>query len=79
MNRATRTVQINDAGLRIGEDHPKAVLTDRDVMLFFQMRAEGMGYRRLAAIFEISKSHARNICKGRARCQTATRSKEVTT
>jgi hypothetical protein len=72
-----KTVQINEAGLRIGQDHPKAVLTDRDVRIFFELRAQGMGYRKLAAIFEISKSHARNMCKGRARCQTATRFKEV--
>lgn len=72
-----RIVQINDAGLRIGQDHPKAVLTDRQVRQFFELRAQGLGYRRLSAIFEISKSHARNMCKGRARCQTATRFKEV--
>lgn len=74
----TITVQINEHGLRIGQDHPKAILTDRQVRQFFELRAQGLGYRRLAAIFDISKSHARYICKGRSRCQTPTRFKEVT-
>lgn len=68
---------VNDAGMRIGEDHPRAVLTDHEVHLFFQLRAEGYGYKRLARMFDISISHARNMCKGRARCQTAIRFKEV--
>lgn len=78
MNQTKRIVRVNEAGLRIGEDHPKAVMTDSDVVLFHEMRAEGLGYRRLAAMFDISKSHARYICKGRSRCQTPTRFKEVT-
>jgi hypothetical protein len=77
MSPPKKTVQVNEAGLRIGEDHPRAKLTNREIELFFQLRAEGYGYGMLAKFFEISKAHAQKICNGRSRCQTATRFKEV--
>ncbi len=65
-----RTVAINDRGLRIGEDHRLAKLTNGEVERLLELRSEGMSYQQLAKIFEISKSGARQICKGRRRCQT---------
>jgi len=66
-------VAVNEAGRRIGESHPRAVLTDNEVECLLQLREEGAGYRRLAKIFEISKRHVRDICSGRRRCQTPAR------
>ena len=66
-----RMVAVNDLGLRIGEDHPRAKLTDADVERLLALRSEGYGYKRLARIFEISPSQARNIVKGSQRGQAA--------
>lgn len=72
-----RTVAVNDSGRRIGEDQTGAKLTNHEVELFWVLRGEGWGYGRLAAKFEISKGHARDIVKGRRRGQTVARFKEV--
>ncbi|WP_369952282.1 hypothetical protein [Ralstonia syzygii] len=66
-----KTVAVGESGLRIGEDHQNAKLTNAEVDLLLGLRAEGWSYRQLASKFEISKSQARNICKGLRRCQTA--------
>jgi hypothetical protein len=66
-----KTVAVNEAGLRIGEDHQRARLTDHEIELLLALRDEGWGYGRLAEKFEISKSHARGICRGKCRCQCA--------
>lgn len=72
-----RTLDLNDIGRRIGQDHHHAKLTNRDVGLLLAMRAEGFGYRRLAAKFEVSKTTVRNIVSGRYRNQVATAWKTV--
>ncbi len=64
-------VAVNEIGRRIGQDHHNAKLTNHEVELLLTMHGEGMGYRRLSAVFEVSKSLVRNIVKGRARCQAA--------
>lgn len=66
----TRTVAVNEQGRRIGEAHPNAVLTDREVELLLALRDEGWSYGRLASKFEISKACVAGICTGRARSQT---------
>ena len=66
----TRTVAVNELGYRIGEDHPRAVLTNGEAELLLTMHGEGLGYLTLARKFEISKSQARNIVKGTRRCQS---------
>jgi len=51
-----------------GESHHWAKLTDHEVALLRQMRDEtGWGYKRLAVIFEISKSHVRLVLLGKRR------------
>lgn len=66
-----RTIAINERGHRIGEDRAGAKLTNHEVELLLAMReAEGLGYGQLAALFEISKSSARDLIKGRRRNQT---------
>lgn len=64
-------VGVNEKGLRVGEDHPNARLTNAELELFWALRDEGWSYGRLAAKFEISKSGARKICRGQNRCQVA--------
>lgn len=66
-----RTVAVNERGLRIGEDHQCAKLTNAEVELMLELREAGWSYRRLAVAFEVSKSHARYIVKGRWRSQCA--------
>jgi hypothetical protein len=67
---ARRVVKVNEAGLRIGEDHHHAKLSDREVELLLLLHVDGWGYRRLAVKFDISRSQARHICKGEQRAQT---------
>lgn len=72
-----RTVGANDRGARVGEDHHNAKLTDAEVELLLALRAQGWGYRRLAAKFDVSKRTVRGYCSGRSRHQVPTRWKVV--
>jgi ribosome-binding protein aMBF1 (putative translation factor) len=72
-----KTVAVNERGIRIGEDHQRAKLTNHEVDLLLELREDGWSYRRLADKFEISKSQVRYICKGHSRCQTAVSFKTV--
>lgn len=74
---ATRTVAVDESGRRIGHDQTGAKLTNGDVEQILRMREEGLSYRALAITFEISKSHARDIVKGRRRSRTVFRYKQV--
>lgn len=65
-----RVVAVNERGLRIGEDHRLAKLTNVEIEMVLALRDEGWSYRRLAVKFEISKSAARMYCKGLRRCQS---------
>lgn len=67
--RPNRFVAVNDRGLRIGEDHPRAVLTDHDVELMLELRGEGFSLAWLAEKFEVSKSCAAKVCSGRTRAR----------
>lgn len=73
----TRIVGVNDRGLRVGDSHHNARLTDGEVDLLLALRDEGWSYRQLAEKFDISKSSAHKICQGHRRCQTPVRYKEV--
>jgi Mor family transcriptional regulator len=73
----TRTVAVNESGRRIGEDQTGAKLTNHDVDQLWQLHEQGLGYKRLARVFEISRSHVRNIVKGKRRGQTIARWKVV--
>lgn len=70
-------VAVNEAGYRIGEDHPNAKLTNHEVELILQMREQCMSYMQIALKFDISKSQVRNICKGLKRCHTVVAFKSV--
>ena len=69
---STRTIAINDIGRRVGDSHHNAKLTNSEVDMLLEMHEQGMGYGRLSAKFEVSKSLVRDICKGKSRCQTPT-------
>lgn len=66
----TRETLHNERGMRIGESHPRAVLTDHEVELLIALRDDGMSWRVLAVKFECSKRCVRDIYSGRRRCQT---------
>ncbi len=65
-----RTVATNEAGLRIGEEHPNAKLTDAEVEIIRQLHEEdGLSYKSLAEKFEISKGAVAKICRYERRAQ----------
>ncbi len=72
-----RLVALNARGRRIGEHHPSAVLTERDVQLLFELREEGWGYGRIARKLECSKTQVKRIVKGTHRGQHAARFKRA--
>lgn len=70
-----RLVGVNERGLRVGQDHQRAKITDRDVELIRQMHEDGLSYRLLAEKFEISKTLAFYICGFQRRASAAVRFK----
>lgn len=72
-----RLVAVNSDGRRIGEDHPRAVLSDHDIELLWSLRALGWGYKRIARKLECSRGTVRHIIKGRQRCQSVAGHKAV--
>ena len=74
--RDTRLVAINEAGLRIGEDHPRAHLSNAEIDLIHELRnptdgAEPLSFGAIARKFEISKGTVFDIVNGRRRAQYA--------
>ena len=72
-----KIVGVNEQGLRIGEDHPRASLTDTEVELMRQLNDDGMCYRVLAEKFDVSKGAVAKICRYERRNQYAARFKTV--
>ncbi|NMF99559.2 hypothetical protein GPA27_19460 [Aromatoleum toluolicum] len=65
---------MNDRGIRIGEHHQNARLTDAEVDLIRELHEdEGMGYGELAKRFDVGKSTIADICTYRRRAQTIAR------
>lgn len=71
--KTMRYVATNERGLRIGQDHPNAKLTDLEVDALLRDRgpeeAPLMSYTQLAKKYGISKSGARYIISGDRRGQ----------
>lgn len=65
----TIQLAINEAGRRIGDSHHRAKLTDHEVEQVLQLHTEGYGYRKMATMFDVSKSTIRSIVTGRCRAQ----------
>ncbi|MHB1368650.1 MAG: hypothetical protein ACYCW7_00385 [Pseudomonadaceae bacterium] len=73
-----KTVAVNEAGLRIGEDHPNAKLTDAEVERIRSLHDDdGLSYKTLAEKFEISKGAVAKICRYERRGQSVADFKTV--
>lgn len=77
-------VNTNEKGYVIGQDHPRAKLTDDHVDLIRELHEEsGYSYNKLAWIFsrltksKVSKLYIRDICTYRRRCQIPMGTREV--
>lgn len=66
-------VAFNECGMRIGETHHNAKLTDHEVELIRQLHEQGLTYERLAEKFEVSKWAIGMICRYQRREQTPAR------
>jgi len=74
---AKRTVAVNERGIRLGEDHQQAKLTNAEVELIRELHEGGMSYSQLAEKFEVSKSAIGWICRYQRRAQRPVAWKEV--
>lgn len=63
------SVRVNDRGLRIGESHPNAKLSDRDIEQLLADREAGMSLGLLAQKWGVSKSGVKAIVDGKRRGQ----------
>lgn len=72
-----KKIGINERGLRVGEDHQNAKLTDAEVELIRKLHSEGLSYKTLAVKFEVSKSLIRYIVQFKRRGQVATNWRSV--
>jgi hypothetical protein len=64
-----RLVGVNERGLRVGEDHQRAKLSNHSVELIRQLREEGMPRQMLADKFEVSLRTIDYICSYGRRAQ----------
>lgn len=62
-------VRVNERGLRIGESHPGAKLSDAEVELLLADREGGMSLGALAKKWGLSKSGVKGIVDGKRRGQ----------
>lgn len=65
-----RVVCVNASGLRVGEDHQNAKLTDREVDRMRELHEQGTTVTELARMFEVSKGTVCDIVSYRRRAQT---------
>lgn len=68
-----RLAAVNERGYRIGETHFNAKLTDDDIELIRQLRAEGLSYAVIARKFDdigLSKTMAHDICTYKRRAHS---------
>lgn len=65
-----RRVQLSDCNRIMGESHPHAKLTDAQVEQMRDMNEEGIGYRKLAKLFNVSRPTVQSICNYRRRSAT---------
>jgi DNA-binding CsgD family transcriptional regulator len=70
---AQRLVGVNEQGLRVGQDHQRAKLTDREIELILALHAQGVTYRNIAHKFDINQHTVGKICRGERRAQRPVR------
>ncbi len=68
-----RFVAVNARGCRIGQDHPRAKLSDDDVGVIFDLLDEGLSYGEIAKKFDVGRACIQKIANGSRRCQRAER------
>lgn len=73
-----KLVAIGETNRRIGEDHPKAVLSNAQVDEVFEMRERGLSYGQIARRFKVTRQNIRDVLSCRTRAQYAVRFKEIT-
>lgn len=67
-------VAVNEQGVRLGETHPNADLTDHEVDLMRDLREKDhMSYAWLAEKFEVPKATVQKICQYQRRAVTIAR------
>ena len=71
MQKTSNLIAVNERGLRIGESHPRAVLSDLEVDVVLELRDAGWSFGRLAEHMDVSKSCIARICWGQRRAQFA--------
>jgi len=69
LTKPKELVAVNERGRRIGEDHPRAKLSNHEIDLMQELFEEGMTLREAAEKFDISKKHASEIRSGKKRAQ----------
>jgi DNA invertase Pin-like site-specific DNA recombinase len=72
-----RLVAVNEKGLRLGEDHQRAKLTNHEVECIRRLHSDGMDYLTIAQKFDVSKSVIARICRFEIRATAAIRWKTV--
>ena len=72
-----RVISLNAGGLRVGESHQRAKLTDHEVDQIRELHESGIGYRRLSRMFEVDKRTIARIVRCELRAQTIVAFKTV--
>lgn len=74
---ADRTVTVNEQGLWIGEDHPRAKFTNAEVELMRKLRESGMTHKEIAEKFGASPHTVGRICRYERRTGVAAGERKV--
>lgn len=72
-----KLIGVNEKGLRVGQYHQRAKLTDAAVEQIRRLHEQGLSYRVIAAKFEIGVTLVCYICTYRRRVSTATNWRSV--
>lgn len=71
-------IAVNEKGLRVGQYHQRAKLTDKEVeQIRWLYEHEGYRYGQLAEMFDIPKETVGRICRYERRNQPVARFREV--
>lgn len=68
-----KVIGVNDKGLRVGQYHQRAKLSDAAVELIRRLREDGLSYRVIAEKFEVGVRTVRDICAYTRRAQCVSR------
>lgn len=76
--RKVTIIAVNEQGYRIGLSHHNARISNEIVDQMRDLHEdEGIGYRRLAKMFNLSRSVVQKICNYERRAQTPDRWKRI--